>query len=154
MFEDDASVFAAMRAGARGYLLKGAEQEEIVRAIRAVAAGEAIFGSEIAQRIIEYFTADAGTTRAAFPTLTDRERDVLVLIAAGQGNAAIAEDLSLSLKTVRNHVSSNLHQGDGRSATVRPQSCGRARPGWGLVRRPPDEPPAPRTPRWAVGRHG
>ncbi len=127
MFEDDASVFAAMRAGARGYLLKGAEQEEIVRAIRAVAAGEAIFGSEIAQRIIEHFSSGAGTTRAAFPTLTERERHVLELIAAGRGNAAIAADLSLSLKTVRNHVSNiftKLQVGDRAAAIVRAREAG------------------------------
>ena len=77
MFEDDDSVFAAMRAGARGYLLKGAEQEEIVRAIRAANAGEAIFGPEIAQRVIAHFAHGAGSTAAAFPSLTEREREVL-----------------------------------------------------------------------------
>lgn len=127
MFEDDASVFAAMRAGARGYLLKGAEQEEIVRAIRAVAAGEAIFGPEIARRVIEHFASEPGTTRAAFPTLTDRERQVLELIAAGRGNAAIAQDLSLSLKTVRNHVSNiftKLQVGDRAAAIVKAREAG------------------------------
>ena len=127
MFEDDASVFAAMRAGARGYLLKGAEQDEITRAIRAVAAGEAIFGPAIAQRIIEHFFEGAGTTRAAFPTLTDREREVLELIAAGRGNAAIAQDLCLSLKTVRNHVSNiftKLQVGDRAAAIVKAREAG------------------------------
>ena len=127
MFEDDASVFAAMRAGARGYLLKGAEQDEIVRAIRAIAAGEAIFGPAIAQRIVEHFSAGAGTTRAAFPTLTDRERQVLELIAAGRGNATIAQDLSLSLKTVRNHVSNiftKLQVSDRAAAIIKAREAG------------------------------
>src|SRR3712207_8146513 len=77
MFEDDDSVFAAMRAGARGYLLKGAEQDEIVRAIRAAAAGEAIFGPQIAQRVIAHFATGAGSAKELFPALTDREREVL-----------------------------------------------------------------------------
>jgi DNA-binding NarL/FixJ family response regulator len=127
MFEDDASVFAAMRAGARGYLLKGAEQDEIVRAIRAVAAGEAIFGPAIAQRIVEHFSAGGGTTRSAFPTLTDRERQVLELIAAGRGNATIAQDLSLSLKTVRNHVSNiftKLQVSDRAAAIIKAREAG------------------------------
>lgn len=127
MFEDDASVFAAMRAGARGYLLKGAEQDEIVRAIRAVAAGEAIFGPAIAQRIVEHFSTGGGTTRSAFPTLTDRERQVLELIAAGRGNATIAQDLSLSLKTVRNHVSNiftKLQVSDRAAAIIKAREAG------------------------------
>lgn len=127
MFDDDASVFAAMRAGARGYLLKGAEQEEIVRAIRAVSAGDAIFGPAIAQRIVEHFSAGAGTTREAFPTLTGREREVLELIAAGCGNAAIAQRLSLSLKTVRNHVSNifaKLQVADRAAAIIKAREAG------------------------------
>ena len=83
MFEDDDSVFAAMRAGARGYLLKGAEQDEILRAIRAVAAGEVLLGQSIARRVIEHFSSGDGSARAAFPALTERERQVLDLIAAG-----------------------------------------------------------------------
>jgi DNA-binding NarL/FixJ family response regulator len=105
MFEDDDSVFAAMRAGARGYLLKGADQEEIVRAIHAAAAGEAIFGREIATRVIDHFARGGGSTAAAFPALTEREQEVLELIARGKGNATIAHELMISLKTVRNHVS-------------------------------------------------
>ncbi|MEZ5093126.1 response regulator transcription factor [Nocardioides sp.] len=105
MFEDDDSVFAAMRAGARGYLLKGADQEEIVRAIGAAAAGEAIFGREIAARIIEHFARGAGSSAAVFPSLTGREREVLEMVARGKGNATIAHELMISLKTVRNHVS-------------------------------------------------
>jgi len=130
MFEDDDSVFAAMRAGARGYLLKGAEQDEIVRAIRAVAAGEAIFGPEIARRVIEHFSIGAGSTRTVFPTLTDRERQILDLIAAGRGNAAIAADLVLSLKTVRNHVSNifgKLQVADRAAAIVKAREAGMGR---------------------------
>ena len=99
MFEDDASVFSAMRAGALGYLLKGAEQEEIIRAIHAAAHGQAIFGPAIAQRLIEFFNHPHTPTAPAFPGLTDREREVLDLIAAGQPNRShqpspvhIAED--------------------------------------------------------------
>lgn len=120
MFEDDDSVFAAMRAGARGYLLKGAEQDEIVRAVRAAAAGEAIFGREIAQRVIAHFARGAGSTAAAFPSLTDREREVLELVAAGKGNSIIAHELMINLKTVRNHVSNVLNklQVSDRSAAI------------------------------------
>ena len=127
MFEDDDSVFAAMRAGARGYLLKGAEQDEIVRAIRAVAAGEAIFGPEIAQRVVAHFASGAGSTTTAFPSLTEREREVLEMIAAGKGNATIAHDLMISLKTVRNHVSNiftKLQVSDRSAAIVKARESG------------------------------
>ncbi|WP_082104454.1 response regulator [Demequina soli] len=130
MFEDDDSVFAAMRAGARGYLLKGAEQDELERAVRAAAAGEAIFGPEIAARIVAHFATGAGSRVAAFPQLTDRERQVLELIAAGKGNAAIAHDLMISLKTVRNHVSAifaKLQVSDRAAAIVRAREAGLAR---------------------------
>ena len=129
MFEDDDSVFAAMRAGARGYLLKGAEQDEIVRAIRAAAAGEAIFGPEIAQRVIAHFTSGSGSRAAAFPSLTDREREVLELVAAGKGNATIAHELMISLKTVRNHVSNiftKLQVSDRSAAIVKAREAGLA----------------------------
>lgn len=106
MFEDDDSVFAAMRAGARGYLLKGADQEDILRAIRAVADGEAIFGPSIAPRVIGFFASPQATTPPVpFPELTDREREILSLVAKGMGNQEIAHRLSLTEKTVRNHVS-------------------------------------------------
>jgi DNA-binding NarL/FixJ family response regulator len=105
MFEDDASVFAAMRAGARGYLLKGAAGEETIRAIRSVSEGEAIFSPSVAKRLIQYFSAPPVAQAPLFPELTEREREVLQLIAQGYTNAAIAEKLTLSPKTVRNHVS-------------------------------------------------
>ena len=131
MFEDDESVFAAMRAGARGYLLKGAEQDEILRGIRAIAAGEAIFGPSIARRVVEHFATGTGSAKAQFPTLTDREREVLELIAAGRGNAAIAHDLCLSLKTVRNHVSNifgKLQVADRAAAIVKARDAGYGAP--------------------------
>src|SRR5215472_7445490 len=112
MFEDDESVFAAVRAGARGYLLKGAVQEETLRAIRAVASGEAIFGPAVASRLMHYFgstrpIAKSGPTQF-FPELTDREYEILTLIAQRKSNANIAASLVLSPKTVRNHVSNIL----------------------------------------------
>ena len=127
MFEDDDSVFAAMRAGARGYLLKGADQDEIVRAIRAAAAGEAIFGPEVAARVIDHFAQGAGSLAAVFPSLTEREREVLEMIAAGKGNAAIAHELMISLKTVRNHVSNiftKLRVSDRSAAIVKARQAG------------------------------
>jgi DNA-binding NarL/FixJ family response regulator len=105
MFEDDATVFSAMRAGAQGYLLKGAEQDEIDRALRAVVAGEAIFSPGVAQRILGYFSSPPSEVEP-FPELTSREREVLDLMAAGRSNTAIAQKLVLSPKTVANHVSS------------------------------------------------
>jgi len=107
MFEDDDSVFSALQAGARGYILKGADKSEIVRAIRAVHSGEAIFGPLIAQRLMGYFAGlrRAGATAIPFPELTEREREVLTLIARSRTNQEIAADLVVSLKTVRNHVS-------------------------------------------------
>jgi DNA-binding NarL/FixJ family response regulator len=127
MFEDDDSVFAAMRAGARGYLLKGAEQDEILRAIRSVAAGEVLLGPSIARRVIEHFSSGDGSARAAFPALTERERQVLDLIAAGKGNAVIAHELVLSLKTIRNHVSNiftKLQVSDRAAAIVKARDAG------------------------------
>jgi len=108
MFDDDESVFAAMRAGARGYLLKGAEGDEAIRAITVVHKGEAIFSSTIARRLMGYFGAPRKSPQPAhlFPELTEREREILTLIAQGYTNPAIAEQLVLSPKTVRNHVSS------------------------------------------------
>jgi DNA-binding NarL/FixJ family response regulator len=105
MFEDDDSVFSAMRAGARGYILKGADQSEMLRALRAVARGEALFGPSIATRLMNFFSAPAPSQPQSFPELTVRERELLELIAQGLSNHEIANKLTISLKTVRNHVS-------------------------------------------------
>jgi DNA-binding NarL/FixJ family response regulator len=112
MSENDDSVFAALRAGARGYLLKEAGAEEIVRAVRAVARGEAVFGARVADKVLRFFAAAAGAPRAAvpFPALTDREREVLDLVAQGCDNVTIGRRLFLSPKTVRNHVSACLQK--------------------------------------------
>jgi len=110
MLEDDDSLFSAMRAGARGYVLKGADKTEMLKSIRAVADGDALFGSEIAARLLNFFHEDlsrkAEPTPKTFPELTDRENDILTCIASGYTNEDIAEKLTISLKTVQNHVSS------------------------------------------------
>ena len=131
MYEDDDSVFAAMRAGARGYLLKGAGKEELLLAIRAVSRGEAIFGPAIARRLMQYFAAPAPVRQAlpaqVFPDLTEREREILALIAQGRNNQEIADQLFLSLKTVRNYVSnifSKLQVADRAQAIVRAREAG------------------------------
>jgi DNA-binding NarL/FixJ family response regulator len=127
MFDDD-SVFAAMRAGARGYLLKGAGPEETLRAVRVVAAGEAVFSPAIAKRVMEYFgSAGPRPPSPLVPELTDREREVLALVGQGFTNAAIAERLVLSPKTVRNHVSnifSKLQVADRVQAVLRAKAAG------------------------------
>ncbi|MGI9062607.1 MAG: response regulator [Pseudonocardiaceae bacterium] len=106
MLEGDDSVFAAMRAGARGYLLKGADRAEIARAVAGVANGEVMFSAGIAARVLAFFAAGPQPrTLAPFPELTDREREVLDLVARGLTNSEIARRLVLSGKTVRNHVS-------------------------------------------------
>lgn len=125
MFEDDDSVFAAMRAGARGYVLKGADQEEMLRVIRAVAQGEALFGAPIARRLMAYFAAPQ--LPHVFPELTEREREVLALIAQGYSNADIARALVISAKTVRNHASnifSKLQVVDRAQAIIRARDAG------------------------------
>ncbi len=131
MLEDDASLFAAIRAGARGYLLKGADKAEILRAIRAVGAGEAIFGPTVARRVLEYFSApQLPGPPLPFPQLTDREREILDLIAQGRNNEAIARKLFLSPKTVRNHVSNiftKLQVADRAQAIVRARDAGLGR---------------------------
>jgi DNA-binding NarL/FixJ family response regulator len=127
MFDDD-SLFAAMRAGARGYLLKGAEGDETLRAIRAMANGEAIFSPAVAQRLTTFFSSPASSAPSpSFPELTGRELEVLALIAEGYTNTIIAERLSLSPKTVRNHVSnvfSKLQVADRAEAIVRARAAG------------------------------
>ena len=126
MFEDDESVFAAMRAGALGYVLKGASPTDMIRAIAAVAAGEAIFGTGVARRALTYLTAPRADT-TAFPELTPREREVLDLIATGLGNAAIAARLGLAANTVSNHISNifgKLQVASRAEAIVRARSAG------------------------------
>jgi DNA-binding NarL/FixJ family response regulator len=130
MFDDDDSVFAAMRAGARGYVLKGAEQQEIARAIAAVAAGEAIFGPAVASRVLAYF-ATPPASPTPFPELTAREREVLDLLAAGHTNHQIADRLSLSGKTVANHISAifaKLQVADRTQAILRARDAGLGHP--------------------------
>jgi DNA-binding NarL/FixJ family response regulator len=105
MHDDDASVFAAMRAGARGYLLKGAAQEDVARAIAAVSRGEAIFGPAVAGRLLQFFAAGPESAVLPFPQLTVREREILDLMAGGFSNAEIGQRLFLSSKTVSNNVS-------------------------------------------------
>jgi DNA-binding NarL/FixJ family response regulator len=122
MLDDDSSVFAAMRAGARGYVLKGADHAEFVRAVRAVAGGEAIFSPAIAGRMAEYFTALRPPVPELFPGLTGREQEILSLLTEGLKNAEIAQRLFLSTKTVRNNVSNimaKLQVADRTQAVVR-----------------------------------
>jgi DNA-binding NarL/FixJ family response regulator len=129
MFDDDDSVFAAMRAGARGYVLKGAQQDEIVRAIHAVAAGEAIFGPGIACRVLGLVNAPVAAG-VPFPELTARERQVLDLIASGARNAEIARRMSIAPKTVANHVSAifaKLRVADRGEAIIAARDAGLGR---------------------------
>ena len=127
MLEDDDSVFSAMRAGARGYVLKGAGQEEMLRAIRAVAQGEAIFGPGIAERLQDFLSGRREGPEDAFPELTDREREVLDLVARGQNKAQIAESLVIATKTVSNHLSNiynKLQVADRAEAMLRAREAG------------------------------
>jgi len=128
LFEDDDSLFAALRAGARGYILKDANEVEVLRAIRAVSSGEAIFSSTMAGRLIASF-ASPGPPHASlpFPDLTDREREILILIAQGRSNSEIAQSLVISLKTVRNYISSifsKLQVADRAQAILRAKEAG------------------------------
>jgi len=130
MSEDDGTIFEAIRAGARGYLLKGAEPEEVVRAVTTVAAGGVVFGAVLADRIAEFFTRPSLSQSTAFPQLSPREREVLDLVAAGMSNAQIASRLFLSQKTVRNHVSAvitRLQAADRAEAIVRGRDAGLGR---------------------------
>jgi DNA-binding NarL/FixJ family response regulator len=131
MFEDDKSIFAAMRAGAHGYVLKGADGAETLRAIHAAASGEAIFSPTITRRLTEYFATPGGdhisSMEQAFPNLTEREREILALMAEGYTNNAIASRLYLSPKTVRNYVSSiftKLQVSDRSQAIIHAREAG------------------------------
>lgn len=128
MHTDDESLFAAMRAGARGYLLKGSDRAELAAAIEAVARGEAVYGPGVAQRIIDFFAGRHGEyTRRAFPELTERERDVLDLLAQGAANREIAGRLNIAEKTVRNHLSSvfvKLQVSDRTAAALKARHAG------------------------------
>lgn len=128
MFDDDESVFAAMRAGARGYVLKGADQAVMLRAIHSVANGESLFSPEIAMRLMHFFAGlKPETPTQIFPELTEREREILTMIAQGDTNADIAQKLVISLKTVRNHVSnifSKLQVADRTQAALRARAAG------------------------------
>lgn len=128
MLEDDNSVFTAMRAGARGYLLKGADHDETLRAIRAVADGQAIFSPPIATRMMEFFNAmQPAKIPDVFPELTDREREVLGLIARGYNNSQIARELVISSKTVSNHITnilSKLQVADRAQAIIKAREAG------------------------------
>jgi DNA-binding NarL/FixJ family response regulator len=128
LFEDDDSVFMALRAGARGYVLKDADEEQMVHAIWAVGKGEAIFSPAIAERVLAYFaSAHHPAPPQVFPTLTDREREILNLIAQGHPNPAIAKQLSLSTKTVGNYVSNiftKLQVADRAQAIIRAREAG------------------------------
>lgn len=134
MLEDDASVFSAMRAGARGYVLKGAQPDELLQTIRAVASGQALFGPPIATRIMRFFNEGSARFKAsrpegAFPELTPRELEVLKLIAQGDKNNDIADKLVISDKTVRNHISnifSKLQVADRAHAIIKARQAGLA----------------------------
>jgi DNA-binding NarL/FixJ family response regulator len=130
MSEDDDSLFAAMRAGARGYLPKDADSEELIRAIRAAALGEVIFGASIASRLQAFFAPSRARTTDPFPELTEREDEVLELIAQGRSNHDIAARLAISDKTVRNHVANifnKLRVADRAQAIVRAREAGLGR---------------------------
>jgi DNA-binding NarL/FixJ family response regulator len=128
LFEDDASIFTALRAGARGYILKDAQEEEMLRAIRAVGSGEAIFSPAIATRLMDFFAAPLpAVPKEIFPTLTEREREILQMIARGRTNNDIAKELALSSKTVGNYVSnifSKLQVADRAQAIIRARDAG------------------------------
>lgn len=126
MFEDDDSVFAAMRAGARGYLVKASRPEQIVDAVKAVGQGEAIFSPQVATRLLDFFAATPHP-QPTLPELTQREQQIIGLMAQGKGNAAIAKELVLSHKTVRNHVSNivrKLHVANREQAIAKAREAG------------------------------
>ncbi len=130
LFQDDDSVFAALRAGAHGYILKDTDEADMIRAIRAIAAGEALFSAAVASRVLSFFKDLRPVTPQIFPSLTDRERDILVLLAQGKPNAAIATELHLSPKTIANNVSNifgKLQVADRAEAVVRARDAGLGR---------------------------
>ena len=127
LFEDDDSLFAALRAGARGYVLKDADEDEILRAVRAVAGGDAIFSPAVAGRLLTFFSSAPRGAPTAFPGLTEREREILDRMAKGHDNGTIARDLSLSTKTVANYVStifSKLQVADRIQAVLQAREAG------------------------------
>jgi DNA-binding NarL/FixJ family response regulator len=127
MYDDDATVFTAMQAGARGYLLKGAEQDEIADAIRAVVRGQAIFGPGIASRLLDHFANPPAPAEDPFPELTPREREILELLAEGRRTADIAGALHLSPKTVSNNLTTifaKLEVADRTAAVIRARERG------------------------------
>lgn len=131
MHDDDGTVFAALRAGARGYLLKGASRAELLRAIHAAAAGEALFGAAIARRMMAYFGRPAPAAAPPFSELTGREHEILELVAAGRSNTDIADRLGVAPKTIRNHVSTifaKLQVRDRAEAIVRAREAGLGEP--------------------------
>jgi DNA-binding NarL/FixJ family response regulator len=140
MLEDNESVFAAMRAGARGYLVKGSETDQVIAAITAVGRGEAIFGPSVAQRVLAFLTRPLSAfDEELFPELSHREREVLDLIASGSNNSDIARALCLSPKTVRNHISSvfaKLQVADRAQAIVRARAAGLGQADTGAAGRP------------------
>ncbi len=132
MLEDDDSLFAAMCAGARSYVLKGADQQEVLDTIRSAAAGEARFGPAVAQRLTAFFrgAGDQGMAITPFAELTQREREVLELVAQGLDNARVASKLFISIKTVSNHLSNifmKLHVSDRAQAIVKAREGGLGR---------------------------
>lgn len=130
MFDDDAGVHGAIRAGASGYILKDAHQDALLRAIRSVAAGEAVFGAGVASRVLDHLGAGDRHGALAFPQLTARELEVVELVARGENNAAIARRLTVSDKTVRNHMSNilvKLHATDRAEAIVLARQAGLGR---------------------------
>jgi DNA-binding NarL/FixJ family response regulator len=128
MLDEDESVFAAMRAGARGYVVKGADTEDVLRALESVAHGDAVFGPAVASRVLSYLTRPlSARDPMLFPELSEREREVLGLIARGMSNSEIARKLVVSPKTVRNHVSSvftKLQVSDRAEAILRARKAG------------------------------
>jgi len=127
LFQDDDSVFAALRAGASGYILKDTDEADMIRAIRSIAAGESLFSAAIASRVLAFFARSHPVAPLIFPSLTERERDILHWLAQGKSNATIAAQLGLSVKTIANNVSNifaKLQVADRAEAIVRAREAG------------------------------